>query len=49
MSKKKKEKTEMKKAEKDYVYVCDVCGCHVMRTTPGRSPLVCGDHVIYSC
>ena len=44
-----KEKKRMKKAEKECTYVCDVCGCEIMCTTPSRGPLVCCDEVMYCC
>ena len=36
-------KTKMKKAEKNSVYVCDVCGCEVVCTTPSKGALICCD------
>ncbi|MEJ2240990.1 MAG: hypothetical protein P8Y18_02440 [Candidatus Bathyarchaeota archaeon] len=44
-----KEKKRMEKAEKECTYVCDVCGCEIMCTTPSRGPLVCCDEVMYCC
>ena len=43
----KKTKTRMKKSEKNCVYICDVCGCEIVCTTPGKSPLVCCEEVMY--
>jgi hypothetical protein len=34
----KKAKNRMKKAEKSCVYVCDVCGCEIVCTTPSKGP-----------
>jgi len=31
----------MKKAEKNCVYVCGVCGCEIVCTTPSESPIIC--------
>jgi hypothetical protein len=48
-TKTKKAKTKMKKPEKNCVYVCDVCGCEIVCTTPGRGPLVCCEEIMYCC
>ena len=49
MSKTKKTKKKMEKAEKDCVYYCDACGCEMVCTTPSKGPLVCCDQIMYCC
>jgi hypothetical protein len=46
---KKAAKKKMEKAEKNCVYVCDVCGCEVVCTTPSEGPLICCNEVMYCC
>jgi len=40
---------KMEKAEKNCCYVCDVCGCEVVCTTPSSGPLVCCEQVMCCC
>jgi rubrerythrin len=37
----KKLQNKMKKTEKDVVYYCDVCGCEVVGSKPGKGPIIC--------
>ncbi len=48
-AKKEPKKEKMKKAEKNCVYVCDVCGCEVVCTTPSKGALICCNEVMYCC
>ena len=45
----KKPRTKMTKAEKNYVYACDVCGCEVVCTTPSKGPLLCCNEPMCCC
>jgi len=49
MSKTKKTKTKMEKAEKNTVYYCDSCGCEMVCTVPSKGPIVCCDEIMYCC
>lgn len=40
---------KMEKAEKNSCYVCDVCGCEIVCTTPSNGPLMCCDQVMCCC
>jgi hypothetical protein len=43
------EKDRMENAEKNCVYVCHVCGCEIVCTTPSKGPLVCSEEVMCCC
>lgn len=42
----KKARAKMKKTEKGALYICDICGCEIVCTTPGRSALVCCNEIM---
>lgn len=40
---------KMDKADKNCCYVCDICGCEIVCTTPSAGPLMCCDEVMCCC
>ena len=41
-----KKKQKMKKAEKDDRYVCTICGCEIVCTSPSASPILCCNEIM---